>query len=181
MSMADYEDGLKRAYEQPGAIAAYEVNLPEAQQISLQRILYLDSKTGEYLEVFDNASFLSKEDLDASALQIVTGDPGSEILFRRQQAIRQLIELDLQKPAIMRFFDEMKDAVAEVAKYIPLNGYFKDEDGTVFKLVKPGGQYVHFKDLDYERTKREGESRGTLSMKEAKDAEANNFQPLPEE
>jgi hypothetical protein len=96
----------------------------------------------------------------------------------RDAALRRLVELDLRKPEIQAYYEEREKVLAEVATIVGINGYFKADDGTVFKIVKPAGQYVTFKELDYERTKRDGEARGTLSMKEAKDAEANGFLPL---
>lgn len=95
-------------------------------------------------------------------------------------AQQRLIELDLKKPEIKAYYEELEKVIAAVALEIPLNGYFKGPDGTVYKIVKPAGTFVAYKQLDFERTKREGETRGTLSMKEAKDAELNNFAPLPE-
>jgi hypothetical protein len=97
----------------------------------------------------------------------------------RDAALRRLVELDLKKPEIQAYYEEREKVLARVAEYIGVNGYFKASDGTVFKIVEPAGKFVTFSKLDYERTKRDGEVRGTLSMKEAKDAEANGFQPLP--
>lgn len=94
--------------------------------------------------------------------------------------IAKLVELDLKKPEITKYYEELEIAVAEVEKIVGLNGYFKASDGTVFKIVRPSGTFVSFKTLAYERTKREGEARGSLSVKEAKEAEANGFRPLPE-
>lgn len=42
--------------------------------------------------------------------------------------------------------------------------------GTVYKVVKPNGTFVHFKDIEYVRTAQEGERAGTLSKKEAEGA-----------
>lgn len=94
--------------------------------------------------------------------------------------IAKLVELDLKKPEITAYYEELERVIAEVEKIVGVNGYFKAPDGTVYKIVKPSGTFVSFKALVYERTKREGEARGSLSMKEAKEAEANGFKPLPE-
>jgi hypothetical protein len=37
----------------------------------------------------------------------------------------------------------------------------------VYKIIKPKGVFTHFRDLDYVRTSLEGETRGSLSKKEA--------------
>lgn len=183
MSMADYEDGLKQAYEQPGAIADYEAALPESSPepvpLAEKRGLFLNPENGEYFLTFGTLAEEIRGNL--GGLIEVTGDETHERECAKQEAIAKLIYLDSIKPEITAYYEDLKQTLAEVAKFVPMNGYFKGPDGTVFKLVKPLGQFVHFKDLDYERTKREGEARGSLSMKEAKDAAANNFQPLPEE
>ena len=40
----------------------------------------------------------------------------------------------------------------------------------VYKIVKPRGTFISFKDIGYVRTKKEGEERGELSAKEAEAA-----------
>lgn len=93
----------------------------------------------------------------------------------------RLIELDLKKPEIKAYYEELETVIAEVAAEIGVNAYFEAPDGTVFKIVKSTGTFVSFKDLDFERTKRADEKRGTLSVKEAQDAKRNGYKPLPEE
>jgi len=83
-------------------------------------------------------------------------------------AQKKLVELDLRKPEVEAYYEELEKAVAAVAAEVGVDGYFKAEDGTVYKIVKPTGRFVMFKDLDFHRTKREGEERGSLSMVEAK-------------
>jgi hypothetical protein len=43
-------------------------------------------------------------------------------------------------------------------------------DGVVYKIVVPTGTYIEFRKIDYQRTRKEGETKGSLSMKEAKEA-----------
>jgi hypothetical protein len=40
----------------------------------------------------------------------------------------------------------------------------------VYKVVKPKGTFISYKEIDYVRTKKEDEDRGDLSVKEAKAA-----------
>lgn len=44
------------------------------------------------------------------------------------------------------------------------------ETGTVYKVVKPQGTFIYYRDIDYVRTAQEGERAGTLSKKEAEAA-----------
>lgn len=43
----------------------------------------------------------------------------------------------------------------------------KSEDGTVYRVQKYSGKFISPKELEYVRTKRDGEVRGSLSKKEA--------------
>ena len=96
-------------------------------------------------------------------------------------AQRRLVALDLKKKEIEQYYEELEKTLAEVAAEVGLNGYFEAEDGTVYKVVKPAGRFVLFKELDFVRTRRDGEERGTLSMKEADQARANQFKPIAKE
>lgn len=75
--------------------------------------------------------------------------------------------------------EEHKAAIAEINKQIDAefalgghkyNEMFQDEEGTVYKFVRPDGTFIKFTDLDYVRTRRNGETKGSLSMKEAEAA-----------
>lgn len=78
-----------------------------------------------------------------------------------------LVALDLRKREVQEYYENLEEAVRAVAKEVGVGGYFQASDGTVYKIVEPEGRFVQFKTLDFVRTKREGEERGTLSMKEA--------------
>lgn len=63
---------------------------------------------------------------------------------------------------------EANEALFTTLNELGVDTYHQDPvDGTVFKVVKPKGTYIEFKEIGYERTKKEGEERGTLSVKEA--------------
>lgn len=84
--------------------------------------------------------------------------------------IQRFIELERKKEEVKRYFEELSQATEELVQELGVNSYFQDPtDGTVFKLVVPEGRYVNFDKYSYVRTKREGETRGTLSVKEAKE------------
>jgi hypothetical protein len=85
----------------------------------------------------------------------------------------------------VRFFDLVKEyerlnehrkkAWAElevVMQSLGVGTYHQDTDLTVYKITKPTGTYVEFRQVGYDRTAKAHESRGTLSKKEA---EENGF------
>lgn len=50
-----------------------------------------------------------------------------------------------------------------------LPGPFQDVNGVVYRLTVPSGTYVEFRRLDYQRTRKPGEKKGSLSLKEARE------------
>jgi len=83
----------------------------------------------------------------------------------------RFIELEKKKADVKRYFDELKQVTEDLVSEYGVDTYFQDpSDGTVFKLVVPEGRFVQFDKYSYVRTRRQGEKRGDLSLKEAKDA-----------
>lgn len=86
-------------------------------------------------------------------------------------AMQKFVELERRKNEVKKYFDELQQALEAVSAEIGVGGFFQDpSDGTVFRIVVPEGRFVAFDKLGYERTKREGEARGTLSVKAAEEA-----------
>ena len=85
------------------------------------------------------------------------------------EAQKKFVELEKQKEKVKKFFDELKLATEAVAAEVGINGFFQDDEGTVYSIVEPEGKFVNYEKLSYIRTRRPGETRGTLSLKEAKD------------
>jgi len=69
--------------------------------------------------------------------------------------------------------DQLKQLRAELdaeAAKLGVGAYVQGNDGTVYKIIRPQGTYVEFREIGYERTAKAGESRGSLSKKEAQEA-----------
>lgn len=63
--------------------------------------------------------------------------------------------------------DELNASLTELG----IGNYVQDpESGLVYKIVKPIGTFMYYKDIDYVRTAKETERAGTLSKKEAEGA-----------
>lgn len=121
-------------------------------------------------------SAILEEGIGFGGNQVATAAPASPLTPAQQQ----LVALDLRKPEIKAYYEELEATLAAVAQEVGVDGYFKAEDGTVYKVVKPEGQFVTYKPLEFLRTKRAGEARGTLSMKEAQAAEKAGWFALQE-
>ena len=89
-------------------------------------------------------------------------------------AQKRFISLEKQKEQVKKFFESLSEAIAEVQKEVGTNGYFQDEEGTVYKIVEPDGKYVPFEKLSYLRTRRLSEERSPLPLA-LKEAEAAGF------
>jgi hypothetical protein len=76
---------------------------------------------------------------------------------KREELAKQIKQLNVELASIMRD--------------LPLGEMFQDPaDGIVYQIIAPSGTFVEYKNVDYIRTRREGETKGTLSMKEAQAA-----------
>jgi hypothetical protein len=69
---------------------------------------------------------------------------------------------------------ELKQArrkLDDCMRMMPLGFMFQDpEDKVVYQIIAPSGTFIEFKNIDYIRTRKEGEKAGTLSMKAAQEA-----------
>ncbi len=86
------------------------------------------------------------------------------------EAQARFVALEKRKDEIKKFYEDLAIATEAVSKEVGVNGYFQDNEGTVYKVIVPEGKFVHFEKLSYIRTRRFNEKRGDLSMKEAEGA-----------
>lgn len=84
-------------------------------------------------------------------------------------AIQRFIELDKKKEEVKKFFEEYKAAIEAVVEEIGVGRHFQDNEGTVYQTAVPEGRFVAFDKFTINRTRREGEKRGDLSLTKARD------------
>jgi hypothetical protein len=89
-------------------------------------------------------------------------------------AQKKFVSLEKQKEQVKKFFEELSETIEAVKAEVGLNGYFQDEEGTVYKIVEPEGKYVQFDKLSYLRTRRLTEERSPLPLA-LKEAEAAGY------
>lgn len=82
-------------------------------------------------------------------------------------------ELSKQYETKKAELDKIREELNLAMQAIGIGTYLQDEDGTVFKIDQPTGTYVEFRKINYVRTARDGEKRGTLSKSEAQEAGFN--------
>ncbi len=89
----------------------------------------------------------------------------------------KFIELDRQKKEHIDFFEKLTEAAQAVADEKGIGYAFQDEQGIVYRVHVPRGRFVEFKTVDIERTRRPGETKGSLSIIEA---QRLGFEPFVE-
>lgn len=84
---------------------------------------------------------------------------------------QKFVALAKKREDLVRQLKQANQDLYNVINELPLGEMFQDpSDGVVYQIVVPAGTYVEYKSLDYVRTRREGEQKGSLSMKEAEAA-----------
>ena len=83
---------------------------------------------------------------------------------------QNFIDMDKRFTAeIKPFLDAYKAAKEAVAIEVGIDGHFQDEEGTVYQAAVPTGRFVSFDRFTVNRTRREGEAKGDLSMSAARE------------
>jgi len=83
---------------------------------------------------------------------------------------QKFIELSLQKEELISKLKEINSALDPLMLELGEGAMFQSQEGLVYKIQKPKGQFVSFKNIEYVRTKRGDEKKGTLAKSAAKDA-----------
>ena len=87
-----------------------------------------------------------------------------------ESAIDRFIALDREYPKIREWLDTYREAKRAVFAELGCDQYFQDDEGIVYKTEEIEGKFVYFDPVEIKRTKRDGETRGSLSVKEATEA-----------
>jgi len=82
-------------------------------------------------------------------------------------AIERYVECEKARETAREILDRADQATADLVAAVGIGTYIRDSAGIVHKTVIPDGRFVHFQHVGTVRTKREGEERGSLSVKEA--------------
>ena len=83
---------------------------------------------------------------------------------------KRAIELTKQRENLKEQLKKSGEELELILTELGVGASFQDPtDNTVFEVIVPTGTFISFKSIDYNRTKREGERAGTLSVKRAKE------------
>ena len=83
----------------------------------------------------------------------------------------KVVELSKKFEQLKKELETARMELDTVLGQMEYNSYFQDEATMiVYKIVRPKGTFVSFREVDYHRTAQEGERQGSLSKKEAEQA-----------
>lgn len=83
----------------------------------------------------------------------------------------RFLELAKYQEELKGKLDEVRQELTSLMTELGIGTYIQDNDSlAVYKVVKPQGTFMYYKDIDYVRTALEGERAGSLSKKEAEEA-----------
>lgn len=82
---------------------------------------------------------------------------------------KKFVKMDKEKDEHKKFFDEYYETVESLFDELGEGKAFQDEDGTVYLTEVPKGRFVDYKTKSIVRTRREGEKKGSLSLKKAQE------------
>jgi hypothetical protein len=83
---------------------------------------------------------------------------------------KKFVELDRRKAEYKLFLEEYKAATEALISEMGVGKLFQDEAGVVYQTAECDGRFVYFDRFTVNRTRREGEAKGSLSMKAAREA-----------
>lgn len=86
------------------------------------------------------------------------------------EAQKRFVELDRRKAEYKAFLEDLKAATEALVAETGVGAFFQDDEGVVYQTDEPTGRFVYYEKFVVNRTRREGEKAGSLSMKAAREA-----------
>lgn len=82
----------------------------------------------------------------------------------------KFLALAQERESLVERLKATNEELTSVMSDIGVGTFLQGSDGLVYKIEAPKGRFVEFKTIDYVRTKKETEDRGSLSKKAAEEA-----------
>jgi len=82
----------------------------------------------------------------------------------------KFLEVSKRYEALKNEMKELKPTIKNLLTEIGVGNHFQDPSTkAVYNVVEPNGTFISFDRISYDRTKLEGEAKGSLSMKKAEE------------
>lgn len=79
---------------------------------------------------------------------------------------KKFIELANKIECLNKQRKELQKELDDVMSTLGLGYVILSEDGIVWQIQEPSGTYIEYRKISYSRTRKEGETKGTLSKAE---------------
>ena len=87
---------------------------------------------------------------------------------KKVETKKSLIELANQKEALLEQLKAVDASLRQALLEVGVNGFVQDPTNlVVYKVIKPEGHFIKFKDIDYVRTRKTPDEKADLAMGEA--------------
>ncbi len=126
--------------------------------------------TTETVEPFESElhfEVISRIDDTITNYKCLVGSEIEEYLAPFKAAV---IAADFKKDEAKAILNEIKTANRALVELTGFGYFFQDQQQTVYKTDECDGKFVYFETVEIKRTRREGETKGSLSMTEARNA-----------
>jgi hypothetical protein len=88
--------------------------------------------------------------------------------MNNQETIQRFLEISKRYETLKDSLKEVQEELQKLMTVLGEGAHFQDpETELVYKIQKPTGTYISFKPIDYIRTKKVGEDKGSLAKTEA--------------
>lgn len=103
-------------------------------------------------------------------MQTTTLETSTETTVDNTSTKEVFVELASKKETLVKELKALNEELEKIMLSLGEGTMFQSKEGLVYKIEVPTGTFVSYKKIDYVRTKREDESKGSLSAKEAEEA-----------
>lgn len=91
-------------------------------------------------------------------------------MLQLSEVQQKFVELDRKKAEYKQFLEEYKATLESLVAEMGLGKFFQDEEGIVYQTAEATGRFVYYEKFTVNRTRRDGEAKGSLSAKAAREA-----------
>lgn len=119
----------------------------------------------------DTHTFEPSEFIPQACKRCSTGENSKyHVPDKLTEAQRRFVELDRRKVEYKQFLEDLKSATEALVAESGVGTFFQDEQGIVYQTAEATRRFVYYERYTVNRTRREGEAKGSLSAKTAREA-----------
>jgi hypothetical protein len=157
----------------PNLGASRQIAVTEQEDREMEAIARREPTYGDDSQVEDPEYRLTiREAVNNLAAQIREAREdyeGTDREAREDYEGTDLAYCEIAKPII----EARNEAIRKLGDLVGLDHHWQDEEGIVYQVAEMTGKFVYFVPYEIKRTRRDGEAKGSLSIKAAKELRAD--------